>query len=542
MRRAPSGVPRGQGPPPPSGFPPDALKTVVGQPSTQGVVHAAAVRRSTLSEVRALLASVGLRPTAIVGGGTFDGFPAPPRLCGRWAPPPVGRRRAVVGAGGIAFAAIALMVMALRPDATPVVPAALPAPAIVAVAPEAAAPALLPPAVETAAAPVVAPVRVAWVGRPKPRPAALSLPAEVTGQPIATLGTRSVDLVFVEKQDRPVAELRLAQISNPRGPLTDVAVPLHRPETRTAKATTLDAAALGVVPDILRPAHRPGAVPAKAASSAKAAAPVPAAATSASLAGPRPMARPGATPEARQAARPAAEPVRVASLGNQINDAVIAAAVLSPVARPASFQTATPAPAPKAAAKPATVAVRPVAAKPKVVAPAPKVAAAPVAVPVVKPVAKPAPQRVVTVAPKPTAQRVATAEPVRVVQQSPLRVVRVEEKRPASTTQSRVTIAPPPKAAAPVRVAAAAPAPTPTVRRQSTSAGFFGNRSARKNLTLVGIFGGSDGRHALIQMPNGKIQKVAAGDRVQGVQIAAIETNSVRISDGRRESLLLMPD
>jgi len=105
------------------GVAPQALRTIVGRRSAPGTVPAAAVRTSTLAEVRTLLASVGLKPSAIVGAGAFEGFAAPPQLCGRWAPPPVGQRRALAGAGGLAVAVIALMVMGLRPDTPTVAPA-----------------------------------------------------------------------------------------------------------------------------------------------------------------------------------------------------------------------------------------------------------------------------------------------------------------------------------------------------------------------------------------------------------------------------------
>ena len=160
------------------------------------------------------------------------------------------------------------------------------------------------------------------------------------------------------------------------------------------------------------------------------------------------------------------------------------------------------------------------AAAPRVVAPAPKLAAAPAAA---QPVVQRAPQ------PAPTVQR----------------VVRVEEKRPVRAAQPvRVAAVPAPKTkpvVAPMRVAAAAQAPT--VRRQGKAAAAgFGSRASRDDVALIGVFGGSDGRKALIRMPNGKIRKVQAGDRVQGVEIAAIGSDSVRVTDGRRESVLEMPD
>lgn len=508
------------------GVAPDALATVVGRRTAGGHVPAAAVRRSTLAEVRALLGSVGLRPAAIVGAGAFEGFAAPPRLGGRWAPLPTGSRRALAGAGGLAVAAVALLVMGLRPEVATVPPVA---PAVVAVAApatpapiesaaEATAVSVAESAVATAApAPErarAAPLRVARADPPPRRPAAVILPAAATDAPVVTVGTRDVPMVAVEDKGKPAVELRLAELPDARRPLTDVATPLHRPAAKAA-AATVSAGAFGPVPS-LRPAPRPGlpAAPAAVASpvAERAKAPV--------AIGSRPMPRPQAV----------AAPVRVASLGNHVTDAVIAAAVLTPLARPDDIRTAVPreipaiaprtaAPKPAAPKPVAPKAPAPVAVAPRVVAPAPKAAVKPVvASPVVKPAPQPAVQRVVRAEPKPA--RVASA--------------------PARTAKP---------AAAPVRVAAVAPAKEPgTVRRLgSAAAGFasLGNRSPtpkKGDLALVGIFGGSDGRSALIQTPNGKIQKVSAGDSVQGLQIAAIGSDSVRVTDGRRESVIKMPN
>ena len=486
----------------------DALRTVVGRSAARGPVPAVAVRRSTLAEVRTLLASVGLKPSAIVGAGAFEGFAAPPQLCGRWAPPPVGQRRALAGAGGLAVAVIALMVMGLRPDTPTVAPASVAvASAVVATAaPVAPAPAttvavVAPPAVKPAE-----PVRLVRADPPRARPARL-VPAGAATQPVATLGTRSVPMVFVEDKGKPAAALRLAELTDPRGPLTDVAIPLRRP---AATPAPLAAGALEPLP-ALRPEPRPGRAAARAETPAVAPRAVEASAPA--PAGEPPMPRPGA------------EPVRVASLGDQVSDAVIAASVMTPLARPEDTRAAAPRPVPAVAAapKPAApkpAAPKPVAAAPRVVAPAPKLAAAPV---VAQPVVKRAPQ------PAPTVQR----------------VVRVEEKRPVRAAQPvRVAAVPAPKTkpvVAPMRVAAAVQAPT--VRRQNKAAAAgFGSRASRDDVALIGVFGGSDGRKALIRLPNGKIRKVQAGDSVQGIEIAAIGSDSVRVTDGRRESVLEMPD
>jgi hypothetical protein len=481
------------------GVAPEALRTFVGRRSPGGLVPAAAVRRSTLAEVRALLASVGLRPAAIVGAGTFEGFGAPPRLSESWTTT-VGRRRALAGAGGLAAAAVALMMMGLGPDdeaapAPPVVPA------VVAQATPATPVHSTPAPVQAtnvAAKPPAkpAPLRLARAAPPLHRPETPLVPAGATMQSVATLGTRSVPMVIVEEKEGPVAEIRLAELSNPSGPLTDIAIPLHRPVARTNAVTSAD---IGPVP-ALRPEPRPGAaLPARTAARAV---------TPADVADGRPM------------PRPAVELVRVASLGDQVSDAVVAASVLNPLARPERLHTAAPRPipepvapkpvAPKPTAPKAVAAVAPrpvVAPAPKPVVATPKIAAAPV---------RPAP--VVRAAPEPVVQRVVRAAPA-----------------PAKPVAAPV--------AEPVRVAVAQPAPS-VRQRHGMAAGFLalGRQSTPNELALVGIFGGSEGRSALIQMPNGKIQKVSAGDRVQGMQVAAIGTDSVRVTDGRKVTLLDLPD
>ena len=58
------------------------------------------------------------------------------------------------------------------------------------------------------------------------------------------------------------------------------------------------------------------------------------------------------------------------------------------------------------------------------------------------------------------------------------------------------------------------------------------------NVSLVGVFAGADGRHALVRLPNGNVEKVSAGDRVQGMQVAAINADSVRVTGRGRDTLL----
>lgn len=65
----------------------------------------------------------------------------------------------------------------------------------------------------------------------------------------------------------------------------------------------------------------------------------------------------------------------------------------------------------------------------------------------------------------------------------------------------------------------------------------------RGNVSLVGVFAGADGRRALVRLPNGNIERVKVGDQVQGVQIAAINEDSVQVAGrGGRNTLLRLPD
>ncbi len=121
------------------------------------------------------------------------------------------------------------------------------------------------------------------------------------------------------------------------------------------------------------------------------------------------------------------------------------------------------------------------------------------AVPPAKAVAKPAPQAVAVVKPAPVA--VAKAAP----------------------------------APEPVRVAKA-PAPT-TSRAASEKVGL-----SRNSVSLIGVFGTSKERYALLRLPNGSVKRVGAGDSVQGVRVAAVSGDAVRLSQGQRDTILRMPD
>jgi hypothetical protein len=109
-----------------------------------------------------------------------------------------------------------------------------------------------------------------------------------------------------------------------------------------------------------------------------------------------------------------------------------------------------------------------------------------------------------------------------------------------------VRVAAAPKAARvlsqqPLRVASgpANIAPRREASRVSTSraAGF-----SRGNMSLIGVFGSASERRALVRLPNGRVERVGPGDRIQGVQVAAVGADSVRLTRGGRETLLRLPD
>jgi hypothetical protein len=152
-------------------------------------------------------------------------------------------------------------------------------------------------------------------------------------------------------------------------------------------------------------------------------------------------------------------------------------------------------------------------------APAPKPAAAPAPPPVVRAVpqrvAAPAPQRVVTAAPQ-----VTTFKP-----------------QTAAVTRAAVV----PASSAPVRAAPVRAAPKPKVAAASARPAREQVGLQRRELSLVGVFGSGDQRRALVRLSNGRMQKVGPGDRVEGVQVAAVGSDSVRLVGGGRDTMLRLP-
>ncbi|MEM8571851.1 MAG: pilus assembly protein PilP [Pseudomonadota bacterium] len=108
--------------------------------------------------------------------------------------------------------------------------------------------------------------------------------------------------------------------------------------------------------------------------------------------------------------------------------------------------------------------------------------------------------------------------------------------RSAPTAPRASTPAPAPAAA--VATAAAASATEAAPQRTTREITGF---SAR-DLSLVGIFGKSEKRRALIRLPNGQVRRVHAGDRFEGGRILTVGADSVRFRARGRETVLRMED
>jgi type IV pilus biogenesis protein PilP len=96
--------------------------------------------------------------------------------------------------------------------------------------------------------------------------------------------------------------------------------------------------------------------------------------------------------------------------------------------------------------------------------------------------------------------------------------------------------------AASVSAAVAAPqtqrSPTvASVARQATVEGAINLR----RLNLIGVYGSSSDRRALIRLPSGRYVKVQVGDSLDGGQVSAISDTALRYTKGSKSFVLQMP-
>jgi hypothetical protein len=110
----------------------------------------------------------------------------------------------------------------------------------------------------------------------------------------------------------------------------------------------------------------------------------------------------------------------------------------------------------------------------------------------------------------------------------------------ASTTQRSAPAAEPDEEDEPELTAAAAAPRIPTradVARQAT----FANAINLSKINLIGIYGTSSNRYALVRTANGRYNKIKVGDRVDGGTVAAITASEVRYQKSGRMLSLQMP-
>ena len=96
--------------------------------------------------------------------------------------------------------------------------------------------------------------------------------------------------------------------------------------------------------------------------------------------------------------------------------------------------------------------------------------------------------------------------------------------------------------AEPVRVVAAPNPVRRIVRRIAAPVRATAGGGGRSGLSLVGIFGKTDARYALVRLPDAKIARVKPGDRVQGRQVAAVSRDGVLLRGAGGDVTLRLPD
>ena len=79
---------------------------------------------------------------------------------------------------------------------------------------------------------------------------------------------------------------------------------------------------------------------------------------------------------------------------------------------------------------------------------------------------------------------------------------------------------------------------TITVAKQAT----VKNAINLSKVSLIGVYGSSANRRALVRMPNGKFLKVKIGDQLDGGKVAAIGDNEVSYVKHGRTIVLKMSD
>ncbi|WP_444666681.1 hypothetical protein [Cereibacter changlensis] len=69
----------------------------------------------------------------------------------------------------------------------------------------------------------------------------------------------------------------------------------------------------------------------------------------------------------------------------------------------------------------------------------------------------------------------------------------------------------------------------------------FANAINLREINLIGVYGTSSNRYALVRQSNGKYRRVSVGDRLDGGTVAAITASELRYRKGSRMLALQMP-
>ena len=86
------------------------------------------------------------------------------------------------------------------------------------------------------------------------------------------------------------------------------------------------------------------------------------------------------------------------------------------------------------------------------------------------------------------------------------------------------------------RVAVSIPTSASVARAATESA-----RITLRRVNLIGVYGSSEDRRALVRMPNGRYKKVRVGDRLDGGKVAAIGSDELRYVKSGQSVVLTMP-
>ena len=144
----------------------------------------------------------------------------------------------------------------------------------------------------------------------------------------------------------------------------------------------------------------------------------------------------------------------------------------------------------------------------------------------------------------------ARAEEERLLDQSPTDFALTASLSPPARPGDLRVITPPRRTVAVAATAPRAPATPrevnppapqlPTVASVARAA-TIENVLPTRELSLIGVYGTSSQRHALVRLPGGRMVKVRPGDTVRGYQVTAISADAISLRRRGRDSTLVIP-